>query len=99
MILSVEIMAEYETVLSRPKFGLPKWVIHELLTYIHDHADWVTPAAKESSVARDPSDDKFLFAAVSGRADWLVSADADLLDLREYKDIPIIPPQEFLSSL
>ena len=99
MVLSPEIMAEYEDVLSRPKFGLPKWVIQELMAYIHDHADWVTPAVEESSVGRDPSDDKFLFAAASGQADWLVSADADLLELKEHKSIPIIPPWEFLSLL
>jgi putative PIN family toxin of toxin-antitoxin system len=27
MVLSPEIMAEYEGVLSRPKFRLPKWVV------------------------------------------------------------------------
>ena len=96
MVLSPEIMAEYESVLNRPKFKLPKWVIQDLLAYIRDCADWVTPVAEESSVARDSSDDKFLFAAASGRANWLVSSDPDLLDLKEFRDIPIVPPWEFL---
>jgi putative PIN family toxin of toxin-antitoxin system len=99
MVLSAEIMAEYESVLNRPKFKLPKWVIQDLLAYIRDSAEWVTPVAEDSSVARDPSDDKFLFAAVTGRADWLVSADPDLLDLKELRNIPIVPPWEFLPLL
>jgi putative PIN family toxin of toxin-antitoxin system len=99
MILSPDIMIEYEGVLNRPKFGLPQWVVQDLLAYIHASAEWVTPIAEESGVARDPSDDKFLFAAVGGRADWLVSADPDLLDLKESKSIPIVPPWEFLPLL
>ena len=39
MILSPEIMAEYENVLNRPKFKLPKWMIQDLLAYIHDCAE------------------------------------------------------------
>ena len=99
MILSPAIMAEYESVLNRPKFKLPKWVIQGLFAYIRERAAWVMPAAEGSGVARDPSDDKFLFAAASGRADWLVSADPDLLDLKELRNIPIVPPWEFLSML
>jgi putative PIN family toxin of toxin-antitoxin system len=99
MVLSTEIMAEYEDVLNRPKFRLPKWVVQDLLAYIRASAEWVTPVAEDSSIARDPSDDKFLFAAASGRADWLVSADPDLLDLKEFRSIPIVSPWEFLSLL
>jgi putative PIN family toxin of toxin-antitoxin system len=99
LVLSPEIMAEYEVVLNRPKFKLPRWVVQELLSYIHDQADWVTLEGKELKVARDPSDDKFLATAVSGQANWLVSADADLLDLGEFEGIFIIPPWEFLSLL
>ena len=99
MVLTAAIMAEFETVLNRSKFRLPKWVIQDLLAYIHDSQDWVTPVAEGASFARAPSDDKFLLAAFSGRADWLVSADPDLIDLKEFRSIPIVPPWEFLSLL
>jgi putative PIN family toxin of toxin-antitoxin system len=99
MVLSPDIMAEYEGVLNRPKFRLPKWVVQDLLAYTRASAEWVTPVVEESGVARDPSDDKFLFTAASGRADWLVSADPDLLDLKEFRSIPIVPTWEFLSLL
>ena len=46
-----------------------------------------------------PSDNKFLEAAVSGRAKWLVSGDNDLLDLGEFEGIIVIPPWEFLRLL
>jgi putative PIN family toxin of toxin-antitoxin system len=41
---------------------------------------------------RDPTDDKFLELAVSGRAELIVSGDADLLALHPFRDIPIIAP-------
>jgi predicted nucleic acid-binding protein len=50
-------------------------------------------------VARDPSDTKFLEAAVTGQADWVVSGDKDLLDIGDFESISIIPPRDFLALL
>ena len=99
LILSEEIIAEYTAVLIRPKFGLPRWVIQELLGYIREKAEWVVPSGEIAAVARDPSDNMFLEAAVAGQADWIVSGDNDLLDIGEFEGIPIIPPLELLSLL
>jgi putative PIN family toxin of toxin-antitoxin system len=99
LILSEEIMTEYADVLNRPKFNLPLLVVEELLGYIRARAEWVEPRGEIETVARDPSDDKFLEAAVTGQADWLVSGDYDLLGMEEYEGIAIIPPHEFLDLL
>ena len=48
-------------------------------------------------VSRDPKDDKFLEAAVNGRADVLVSGDKDLLDLSPFRGIPIVTPAAYLA--
>jgi putative PIN family toxin of toxin-antitoxin system len=37
--------------------------------------------------SRDPKDDKFLEAAVSGRAHLIVTGDRDLLDLHPFRDV------------
>ncbi len=51
-------------------------------------------------VCSDPDDDKFLAAAVGGRADYLVTGDVgDLLHLHKYKDVTIVSPREFASVL
>ena len=99
LVLSEEIMSEYEVVLNRPKFRLPVRVVQELLDHISKEAKWVVPASDIGANARDPSDNKFLEAAVVGQADWLVSGDTDLLDIEEFEGILIIPPWEFLSRL
>jgi len=46
---------------------------------------------------RDPKDDKFLEVAFNGRADVIITGDADLLELNPYRGIPILSPREFLS--
>jgi putative PIN family toxin of toxin-antitoxin system len=99
LIVSEEITTEYEAVLSRPKFNLPTWVVQELLGHIREKAEWVAPGSEIGAVARDPSDNKFLEAAITGKADWLVSGDNDLLDMEQLMGIPIIPPWEFLDLL
>jgi len=50
-------------------------------------------------LSRDPGDDKFLECAVAGRADYIVSADADLLTLRAVQEIPILNVPGFWGTL
>lgn len=54
---------------------------------------------KIASVSRDPNDDKFLATAKAANAHYLVSADKDLLDLKEYEGIKIIHAEAFLCIL
>ena len=44
---------------------------------------------------RDPKDDIFLELAINGRADAIVSGDADLLVLGSFRDIPVVSPATF----
>lgn len=46
-------------------------------------------------ICRDPFDDYILAAAVTGKINYLVTADKDLLVLDEYKGIKIVKPTEF----
>jgi putative PIN family toxin of toxin-antitoxin system len=46
--------------------------------------------------SRDPKDDKFLEAAVNGRADVLVSGDGDLLELSPFRGMRILTPAAYL---
>src|SRR5207302_5142397 len=51
------------------------------------------------SVSRDPDDDIFIATALAAKADYLVSADRDLLILGEHKGIKIITCTEPLPIL
>ena len=61
--------------------------------------DVVEPAPRPAVVQADPDDDIYLFAAVDGRADYLVSGDRHLLDLSEFQGIRIVTARAFLSLL
>jgi putative PIN family toxin of toxin-antitoxin system len=47
--------------------------------------------------SRDPKDDKFLEAAVNGRAHLIVTGDRDLLDLHPFRDVAIMTPAAYLA--
>ena len=92
LILSAEILAEYEAVLRRPKFKLPPWVVQELLDHIRTQASWVVPSDDLGVQPRDPADTKFLQAASAGQADLLLTEGKDLLDIGEFEGVRIMPP-------
>ncbi len=47
--------------------------------------------------SRDAKDDKFLEAAVNGRADVIVTGDKDSLDLNPFRGVAIVTPAEYLA--
>jgi putative PIN family toxin of toxin-antitoxin system len=98
LVVSDVIAAEYLAVLRRPKFGLPAQVIDAIGAYVFQRAEFVTPQALRV-VTADPKDDKFIEAAVTGRADVIVSGDKHLLSLGAYHAIPIITARTFLGQL
>ncbi len=50
-------------------------------------------------IKADPEDDKFLSLAVDGKADYIVSGDSHLLDVKKYKKFKIVTIKEFLEVL
>jgi putative PIN family toxin of toxin-antitoxin system len=52
-----------------------------------------------SGACRDSKDDKFLSCAVQGQADYLISSDYNLLDMRHYRGVAIVNPGQFLLAL
>jgi len=47
------------------------------------------------AVKDDHEDDKFIDAAVAGRADFIITEDKHLLDIGEFKSVKIVKPSEF----
>jgi len=47
--------------------------------------------------SRDPRDDKFLEAAINGRADVLVTGDRDLLEINVFRGVAILTPAAYLA--
>ena len=95
-ILSAVLWEELVAVL-RQKFGLRPDDL-PLLHLYHRHAEWCEPRPLGRPVCRDPDDDWVLATAVAGRADVIVTGDADLLKLRTFRGTAIVSPRQFLEG-
>jgi uncharacterized protein len=62
-------------------------------------ADLVPDPSPVSGVSKDPDDDKYLAAAIAGRAPLVVSGDPHLLMVGEYEGVRIVTPRAFLNLL
>lgn len=62
-------------------------------------ADMVTPERDFPGICQDPDDDKYLAAALGGRANCVVTGDHGLLSLSQYEGILIVTPRTFLGLL
>ncbi len=51
------------------------------------------------AVSKDPDDDKYVAAAIEGRASFVVSGDPHLLDIKEHQGVRIVNPRSFLDLL
>ncbi len=61
-------------------------------------AEFVTDHEIEA-VSKDPDDDKYIAAAIEGRASFVVSGDPHLLDIKEHQGVRIVNPRSFLDLL
>lgn len=92
LITSGYILDELEHVL-RQKFGLTPQKARITARVVAKISLVVAPHAIER-ICRDPNDDYILAAAQAGHADYIVTADKDLLVLGEHKGTRIIRPAE-----
>lgn len=56
----------------------------------------LVPITERITACRDAKDDKFLELAVNGKADLIISGDADLLVLNPFRGIPVITAAIFV---
>lgn len=95
LILCPHILKEFQKILNS-KFSLSRSETGEALALVSEAATSVVhPVERVSGICRDPSDDKVLTCAVASKSDYLVSGDADLLELKAFRGIRIVKPKEF----
>ena len=102
LITSPLILAEIDEVLHRPKvIKAHQRSLKELQEIISQLAgvSYLVPDKTGIEVVRDPDDNKIIAAAAYGRADYIITRDKDLLDLKGYEKIEIITPEKFMEIL
>ena len=82
----------------RDKFGLDPAELPFLKIY-EDTATVVKTKPLPQPVCRDEDDDEVLTTALAGRADVILTGDKDLLILKEFQEIKILSPRQFVELL
>lgn len=102
LLYSASLLAELRDVLGRAwvreRYNVTDEDVEALMGLLDERGEEVSPA-RRIAVCRDPEDDQVLEAAVAGRADVVVSGDADLLVHDPFERIRIVRPSEFLAML
>jgi putative PIN family toxin of toxin-antitoxin system len=100
---SPAILAEIREVISRDYIiALTHTTPAQRTRYMHELQDismLTTGQGALTQQSRDRNDNKFLVCASEAQADYLITSDADLLDLKTHEGTRILPPQEFVARL
>lgn len=96
VLFSEELFEEFIEVLQRPKFKkyFSQNDIAELISLIHLHTEFIEIRERFED-CRDPKDNFLLDLCVSGKADYLLTGDEDLLVLTPFHGVNIINYREF----
>lgn len=93
-VTSAPLLAELRRVLEYPKLAKVIQGGAQLTDLVAASGIVVVPN-RVLTVVSDDDDNRVLEAAIEGAANYIVSGDADLLDLGTFQGIPIITPGEF----
>lgn len=92
LLTSEPIISELEEKL-RIKFSWEEPRINQYLNSIREIALVIKSKEKIDFIKNDPDDNKILECAVAGKADLIVSADSDLIKLKNFQGIGIVHPK------
>lgn len=99
LITSIELFNEFISVIERDRFGLPKSLRERMTTVIYEISEFVEPKIRVDKISHGESDNRVLEAALEGKAEFIVSGDRHLLDLKRWRGIEILSAREFKKRL
>ncbi len=102
LVTSAHLLEEFGEVISRRriarKYPQAAQEADALLDFLRAFASLVPGIPGPEHVSADRDDDFVLACALDGGVDFIVSGDPHLLDLKSYKNIPILSPREFVET-
>ena len=78
---------------------MPENMIKEWKSLILKNSILIEPTSKIEAIKEDLDDNKFIEVAVDGKANFIVSQDRHLLNLKEFQGIRIVSPNEATSLI
>ena len=98
IVISDEILNEITRVLQR-KFLWHGVKLAQVRPTILAFAELVEPQQRIDAVAADPDDNAILECAVQAGAEYIISGDSHLLDMKTFRSIRILSAREFIAVL
>ena len=99
LAISLPILDEYRRVLDEFAKERQMPVLNSVLKVIELRSEIVKPVPFSEPVCSDPDDDKFLEAAIAAGADYIVSGDKALLNVKFHHEVEVVRPSRFLKLL
>ncbi len=100
LVVSLPVLEEVKRVLLYPRIkkihGFSEVQIEQELNKVVRFANLTPGKLKIKAIRDDPTDNKYLECAIEGSADFIVSGDSHLKDLKIFKGIKVVSPTEFL---
>ena len=99
-VVSPALLAEYQETIEELRLEYPNRLFVPWADALAESAGLIFPTDRATGETPDPADEMVLECALAGEADFIVSGDKKhLLPLRQFRDIPIVNPAEFLRRL
>jgi uncharacterized protein len=95
-LVSRDTLDELIRVLAYSKFNLTAAEIDPIVQDLLGISEFVNVKSRVEIVSADPTDNIFLGLALDGKANVIVSGDHHLLDLKTFKEMPILSIRKFL---
>jgi putative PIN family toxin of toxin-antitoxin system len=100
IIFSEELLSEFIKVIQRPELAkyFTKNDLEELLELFDFYGDFIEVKSRIKQ-CRDPKDNFLLSLAIDSKADYLLTGDNDLLEIKEIGKTKILTITEFLKKI
>ncbi|MBI2147059.1 putative toxin-antitoxin system toxin component, PIN family [Candidatus Woesearchaeota archaeon] len=90
---TTEILSEYQEILKRD-FDFSDEEVSEIMEKVLAFVTLVSPKTKIKAVKNDPDDDIIIECAFESESKYVITYDKHLLNLKEFRGIRIIRPEE-----
>jgi len=99
ILISEKILEEFREVLQE-KFGFSLNMAELAASGIREISSLITPTQRLTVIKEKEADNRVLECAIEGKAQYIVSGDAKHLQpLKEYQEIKILSPAQFLKAI
>lgn len=99
ILISKETLDELSEVIQRPKFKMTREGIVRIVSALMETGENVRIISNFEVINNDLDDNIIINTAYDGNADYIVSGDKDIKDLKNFKKIKIVSVDEMLKIL